>query len=362
MLMFDGTGTLIARQPSSEHWLGRRFDHPMIAAMLKEPEGTFIGECLDGVRRIFGFTRLPGSDGRLAVGLDESDLLGRAQEDILMSFAGFSALVALVLLGIWFGGERLFGRPIRSLARMAQRVGNGEFGARATQLPWAAEFIPLAAALDDMAGQVARRERELRESNTRLQQLAYADALTGIANRRAFNAHLKDEWQLACELRQPLAVLLIDVDHFKLFNDRYGHLRGDACLKEISKVLIAGTRTGSERGAQDRPVSLHNLRRSDFTARYGGEEFAILLQCADLGAACKVGERLRRAVESLRIVHAGAANGFVSISIGAASIVPVHQEGAQALLERADAALYEAKRNGRNRVTAHRELEMAQAS
>jgi GGDEF domain-containing protein len=364
VLMFDGSGTVLARQPSGQAWVGRQFkDHPMIRAMSAQPEGIFAGECLDGIRRIFGYVQLPGTDARLAVGLDESDVLHGVQEEILASFAGLALLIAIVLSGIWFGGEKLFVQPIRSLTRMAQRFGHGEFGTRATQYAWAAEFIPLATALDDMAGQIAGREQQLRESNSQLRKLAYADALTGIANRRAFNAQLATEWRLAAEFAWPVAVLIIDVDHFKLFNDHYGHIEGDRCLKKISEVLMAGTRTwASATLAMPPSFRKYVARAYDFTARYGGEEFAVWLQRVDLETARRVAERLRLAVENLSIAHEAAPLGFVTISVGATSTVPAEGDSAQNLVERADSALYEAKRRGRNVVLAHCEPMLAKAS
>jgi len=247
---------------------------------------------------------------------------------------------------------------------MTQRLGHGEFGSRATRLPWAAEFIPLAAALDDMAGQIASREQQLRESNSQLRELAYADALTGIANRRAFNAQLATEWRLAAQSAWPIAVLIIDVDHFKLFNDHYGHVDGDHCLKKISEVLVSGTRTHSDSAVLAAPPSFRRSvsRACDLTARYGGEEFAVLLQRADLETARRVAERLRRAIEKLSIAHAASPLGYVTISIGAAATVPVDGDNAQEIVERADAALYEAKRRGRNVAIAHCELMLAKAS
>jgi GGDEF domain-containing protein len=365
VVMFDDTGTILARQPSGQAWVGRNFkDHPMIREMSAQPEGIFAGECLDGIRRICGYIRLPGTNARLAVGFDESEVLRRVQEEILANFAGVALLMAIVLTGIWFGGEKLFVQPIRSLTRMTQRLGHGEFGMRATHLPWAAEFIPLAAALDDMAGQIASREQQLRERNSQLQQLAYADALTGIANRRAFNGQLATEWRLAAEFAWPISVLIIDVDHFKLFNDHYGHVAGDRCLKKISEILMAATHTRSEGGspAMSPSFRMSVARANDFTARYGGEEFAVLLQRADLDTARRVAERLRSAVENLQIAHSASPLGFVTISVGATSTVPAEGESAQQLVERADAALYEAKRRGRNVVIANCELMLAKAS
>jgi predicted signal transduction protein with EAL and GGDEF domain len=137
------------------------------------------------------------------------------QAGILASSTAFGILIAMVLIGIWCGGEKLFVAPLSSLTRMAQRLANGEFSARANELSCTGEFMPLAAALEDMAGRIAGREQQLRESNLELRQLAYADALTGIPNRRAFNAQLAAEWNLAREMAQPVAVLIIDVDYFK---------------------------------------------------------------------------------------------------------------------------------------------------
>ena len=370
VMMVDGSGTILARQPSHENWVGRQFaDHPMIRAMLASPEGTVTGEGPDGVHRVFGFVKLPGTNARLAVGLDESEVLRRVNGEILKSIAELGLITAVVLIGIWFGVERLFVRPIRSLTRMAQRIGRGEYRAHAREFPWAPEFVPLAVALDDMAGQLANRVQKLRKSNVELRELAYIDGLTGIANRRAFNARLATEWQRAAELGRPIAVLVVDVDHFKLLNDHYGHLRGDACLRELSAVLAAGTRMSTDGGganpaATAAPPSLRKIleRDADFTARYGGEEFAILLQGADLNIAMKVAERLRRAVEDLRMVHAKAPGGILTISVGVATTVPETGDSAQRLIETADAGLYEAKRRGRNVVVAHSELALSRAS
>ena len=143
---------------------------------------------------------------------------------------------------------------------------------------------------------------------------------------------------------------MIDVDHFKLFNDRYGHVQGDACLRRVGKLLM-------------------NLacRPGDLPARYGGEEFAVLLPGASLAGARIVAERLRRAVEELGIANADAPRGHVSVSIGVASLVPsLDDKGlcakAQSLIEAADAGLYAAKRGGRNAVVADSDIELAEAS
>ena len=359
MLMIDGKGTVLAQYPIRQEFIGQDFkDHPLVQNMLSRPEGSVTGIGLDGVRRIFGYLQLPGTQTRIAVGLDEKEVLARASRAMWAALGELGAVAVLVLLGIWFGGERMLMRPIRALANAAGRIGRGDVKIHAAELPWAAEFVPLAVALDDMASKLNDREQELRDSNHQLRELAQIDALTGLPNRRTFNERLMAEWKLAAKLRQPVAVLMIDVDFFKKFNDHYGHVQGDACLRKVSGVLMEGTRTRIESSAPaheaEFPPSFQRVagraRRADFAARYGGEEFAVLLQGADLDAALHVAERLRQGVEDLLMAHAGADWGFVSISIGVASVLPMEKANPQNLTEAADAALYEAKRQGRNRV------------
>ena len=336
-LLLDGGGTVLARYPDREKLVGRSFgDHALVRKILARPEGVVTETSIDGVRRIFGFVQLPGTNARLAIGLDESDVLRRVDQEMLTSFAQLAIIAALVLIGIWFGGERLFVRPLRALAQAAGSLGRGEHTVSSTGSRWAAEFIPLATALGDVAGQLAARERELRDTAGRLQELAEIDSLTGLANRRAFDDRLDAEWARAANAGHPMALLMIDVDHFKLFNDHYGHVAGDACLRQVGDALSAATRTGAN--------------SADVLARYGGEEFVVLLSGLDLEPAARVAERLRTIIEHLAVTHTGAPRGRLTVSIGVAADWPRPELGARALVEAADAALYAAKRNGRNAV------------
>ena len=359
MLMIDGNGTILAQYPNHEDLIGQQFaGQPLVRNMLSQPEGFLTEAAFDGVRRIYGYIQLPGTHAHITVGFDEKEVLARVDREMWKAFAELAVVAAFMLLGIWFGGDRLLVRPIRALAQVAGRIGRGDIKTHAAELPWAAEFIPLALALDDMAGQLLEREQELRDSNSQLRELAQVDALTGLANRRAFNERLAAEWTLAVKLKRPIAVLMIDVDHFKLFNDLYGHVQGDACLRKVSGVLMSATRAASEplmpALAMELPPALQRLsahaRRSDFAARYGGEEFAVLLPGADLDNAMEIAERLCRGVESLLMAHAGTSWGFVSISVGVTSVLASELAGPQDLTETADGALYQAKRQGRNRV------------
>jgi two-component system cell cycle response regulator len=171
-------------------------------------------------------------------------------------------------------------------------------------------------------------ENQLKALNQKLQSLAVTDGLTGLHNHRAFQDYLEEQFQVAMRNKQPLAVILMDVDHFKQYNDTYGHQAGDEVLRQVAQILSA------------------HVREGDFVARYGGEEFVIVLPRTDLESAVAVAERLREAVQSaewrLRPVTG---------SFGVACIRP-DMETRQELIEAADQALYQAKKNGRNRVEA----------
>jgi diguanylate cyclase (GGDEF)-like protein len=138
---------------------------------------------------------------------------------------------------------------------------------------------------------------------------------------------------------------MVDIDHFKPFNDHYGHPEGDFCLRRVGKTLSAAIR-----------------KDTDLAVRYGGEEFVLLLPGADASEAVDVAERLRRAVEELRIAHAAAPSGHVTISVGVAALIPGARQAAERLIETADAALYAAKRGGRNAVIVHESTTLAAAS
>lgn len=164
-----------------------------------------------------------------------------------------------------------------------------------------------------------------------LQKVSNLDGLTGIANRRHFDSCFTYEWARSSRQRQFLTLILADVDLFKAYNDTYGHLAGDDCLKRIARTLQQEVHRGS-----------------DLTARYGGEEFAVLLPDTDLYGGMKVAERLRRHISQLQLEHRHLADGVVTASFGVATVLPSHMEDPATLLGAADAMLYKAKEEGRN--------------
>jgi diguanylate cyclase (GGDEF)-like protein len=171
---------------------------------------------------------------------------------------------------------------------------------------------------------------EQQQAQSELARLASQDALTGLPNRRAFDERLAFEWSRAQRDGSSLALLMLDVDRFKEFNDSLGHPAGDACLRHIGQALGDAM-----------------ARATDLVARYGGEEFAVILPQTNLRGAGKVAERLRAAVEDRRIDRA---EGVVTVSVGGSWASPDREGLPEALLDLADQALYQAKHDGRNRV------------
>jgi diguanylate cyclase (GGDEF)-like protein len=346
VMLIDASGTVLAGDRQSTAWIGKSVRETSLFREFRDrTEGTVRTPGLDGIRRIFGFVSVPLSDARLVVGLTEAEVLRRVDRELQLSYLQLGFFGIFVLIIAWIGGERLLVEPIRSLARTATRLGRGDLTARPERQRWAKEFEPLALALNDMAQRLAEREGELRSANERLERLALIDPLSGLANRRSFDEALERSWREATRHGRAVGLLMIDVDYFKLFNDRYGHVAGDMCLRRLGKLLMnfAG-------------------RPGDLPARYGGEEFALLLPGATLAGARIVAERLRHAVEELCIAHQDSPIGQVSVSIGVAAQVPSRGEKAEGLIEAADAGLYAAKRNGRNAVVVHSDLELAAAS
>ncbi|GAA1033277.1 AAA family ATPase [Virgisporangium ochraceum] len=183
---------------------------------------------------------------------------------------------------------------------------------------------------------VKERTADLALANERLRAASLTDPLTGLANRRRLLEVLHTEWARAQRSRTPVAVAIVDIDHFKLYNDHYGHLAGDRCIRRVAEVLVQGVRSGT-----------------DLAARYGGEEFVLVLSGAAVANAHRVAERIRAAVEALAEPHEPSPSGLVTVSIGVCAATVDEGSSPDKVLAAADARLYTAKRGGRNQVAGH---------
>jgi diguanylate cyclase (GGDEF)-like protein len=234
---------------------------------------------------------------------------------------------------------------LRALLVLANRTTAGAFTAErldAVELITGQLAVSLGNALlyASLESRVADRTRALESANRQLETLSTTDALTGLANRRRFQTALDEQWRRARQTGVPLTVIMADIDHFKPYNDHYGHQQGDECLRLVAHALGQGA------------------RGADLVCRYGGEEFVVIVLGAGPGVGRSVGERFRAAVESLDLAHPASPLGRVTISVGVACAAPAPggadgadgADGVDRLLARADAALYEAKRQGRNQV------------
>ncbi|RAR59201.1 diguanylate cyclase (GGDEF)-like protein [Paraburkholderia unamae] len=292
MFIMLSDGTMLARRPYSEYEVGAQVGARRdIQPMLKTGSGSFIGvDPEDGIVRIHTFKRVP-----------------------------HTSLIAVV-------APSLDG----ALAAWRHRLW--------IYAPMAVVFGLLIAASSWM---LALSMRGRLETQKEFERLSVTDGLTGLFNRRALDQRMESEWQRARRQGEPLSVLFVDIDRFKLFNDFYGHSEGDKVLAAVASAIRAASR-----------------RATDMVARYGGEEFAVVLPATNFDGAVIIAEAVRREVASLGIVHEHSEYGAVTVSIGSATCVPRESEGAQALLRAADAELYAAKEGGRNKVKA-REFEGA---
>jgi len=253
----------------------------------------------------------------------------------LLCFAASLLLSALI--------ARSISVPLQRLVGAMKEAGSGDTTVRVEQAG-GDEIAVLSRKFNEMAGklqqnkeeleeQVALRTRELERANRKLEALSATDGLTGVANRRRFDEVLANELRRSVRSGHALALLMLDVDYFKKYNDRYGHLAGDECLRIVARVLQKSSR-----------------RATDLVARYGGEEFSVIIAESDTAHALQQAENICQAIFELKLPHADSPFGYITASIGVASLQPDEETTAEQLLRIADQALYHAKYQGRNRV------------
>ena len=342
-VMIDGKGTILAAPNDLSSLVGRSVDALSLMSVIADkallsdaPEGSLSFTAADGTRRNMSFMRIPGTEARLVMSVDESKVTAAINREIRTAYLQLAFVCVFVLLGALVGAEKLIIEPIGMMTSMAKRFGEGDWSARVAGNRLPSEFVPLARAFNAMAARLSQREREMLATNDRLTVMASIDMLSGLANRRGFQSRLDFEWMKAHQHGHELSLLMIDVDHFKLYNDTYGHPEGDACLTRLGETLSG--------------IAADNM---GFAARYGGEEFCLLLPNTSALRAMQIGETVRATIQGLELPHVTSSHKTVTVSIGVASTVPSDNQRPGDLIEAADAALYAAKHRGRNTVVEH---------
>ncbi|MEH2530652.1 diguanylate cyclase (GGDEF)-like protein [Bradyrhizobium sp. AZCC 1588] len=342
-LLVDGAGVVLAAPADEASMIGKPLNNvPLLTAIAHKalvsdtPMGSLSFTAADGSQRAISFARIPGTQSRLIVSIDEAKITAAINRDIRTAYLQLGLVCLFVLLGALIGAEKLIINPIEVMTGMARRFGEGDWSARVSHSRLPSEFMPLARAFNAMAAQLSQRERELVATNDRLTVMASIDMLSGLANRRSFQSRLDFEWMKAQQYSSELSLLMIDVDHFKLYNDTYGHPEGDACLTRIGEALAG--------------IAADNL---GFAGRYGGEEFCLLLPNTSPQKALEIGETVRATVQGLGLPHITSSHRTVTVSVGVAATLPNDAQTPGELIEAADAALYAAKHRGRNTVVEH---------
>lgn len=299
-------GTLVYRRPFEERLIGTDISKgPVLQALSTHYAGssTQVSK-IDGIERLYSYRHVDGYPFIVAVGRTKTELLSQWQRSSF--FLGGAVLVICAMFGL------LASKLVRQI------------GIR-----------------DTLAQKLRDRSEGLEQHNIGLQVLANTDKLTNIANRLMFDKILDQEFKRAQRGDDFLSLILLDVDLFKKFNDRYGHVAGDAVLHSIGRVMAEQVN-----------------RTGDLVARYGGEEFIVILPGTDTKGAIEVAERIREGILALTIPHLDTPWGQVSASFGVTTVYPGQHRGLVSadVVNRADQQLYEAKRRGRNRVCAERSV------
>jgi len=335
--VLDREGIVLARHPDPSPRIGEKSAEARLnPVVFAASGGMFEATDAAGAQRLYALEGVgKNPDGtiplRVMMGIHQGVIYAGAHKAYIKTIGGLVVITMLLLLGGWYGAEILVLRNVRKLLDVARRVHAGDLTAR-TGLPGGREELSrLGEAFDRMTQSLQDRDSELQKALRESRELAITDPLTGLHNRRYLFELLGRELLKARRTRTPVAAILVDIDHFKRFNDSFGHEAGDLVLKRVADVIR------------------DHVRGSDIGCRYGGEELAVILPEATREVALERAERIRHGIEALRLEHDGRPLDTVTASFGVA-IFPQHAGDAEALLRAADAALYEAKRAGRNRV------------
>ncbi|MDB5990018.1 MAG: diguanylate cyclase [Herbaspirillum sp.] len=303
------SGIQLVRWPARANAIGKNLTGPLFSqnAGLNDSGNAMIISPTDQIERLIGYHHLNHYPMVAVAGLSKYEILAVWRQETMLH----GVIVMVIISGLGFIGFRLI------------------------------EQINLRVHAEEEAHQAGEALKEL---NQTLEKLAMQDGLTGLANRRLFDIELQNELSRATRSASSLALIMIDVDFFKKYNDLYGHLAGDECLRQVGKILKSA-----------------EGRLGDLAARYGGEEFALLLPSTDVQGAVQVAEKICKAIRELEIRHDGnSAADIVTISAGVNALMPVTEGDTPAMMiGAADEALYVAKASGRNQTRAYRGIALA---
>lgn len=291
---------------------------------------------------VAAYTQIPRSTWFVVSSIPYDNLLAEAQSvRNKMILIGFICFVCAIVLAYII--SRSISTPLKKLVGIMKETETGNYKIRMAHegrdelTVLSQKFNEMASTIDHeyalLEERVAERTQDLEQANRKLAALSMTDGLTGIPNRRRFDDALAAEWQRAARAGQPLALIMLDVDFFKNYNDHYGHQEGDICLRKVARVLQS-----------------HARRASDLAARYGGEEFVMLAPDTDADSALKLAESVRQALEALALPHLQSPLGCVTCSIGVAVLEPDENQTPEMFIRMADKAMYRAKAQGRNQV------------
>ena len=334
--IIDRNSIVLAQYPGGAR-VGERYPNQRVVEALSVPGNSlFTTADLDGVSHIYAVENVGmNPDGvaplRVIVSTPSQLVFAESDQALRRTAIGILAITILLVVVAWYGAEILVLRRVRTLLDVADRIRTGDLAARTGFGAGTEELTRLGAALDAMAQDLQIRDQQLQEAMRRLNQQAATDQLTGLPNRRYLWEALGAELMRARRKQTPLAVMMLDIDHFKQINDRWGHDAGDRVLKNVTYAIRAV------------------VRGSDIVARHGGEEFVVVLPEANEEIALARAEAVRAEIAGLQLTYGGESLGTVTASLGVV-VSRRLSETAEDLVRIADQAMYEAKETGRDRV------------
>lgn len=335
--ILDRNSIVLAQYPGGSARVGEKYPDPRVVEALSRPDNDqFAIIDQGGVSWLYAVEHVGMNPDdvaplRVIVSTPSHMIFAEADQALRRTVFGILAIAILLVVVAWFGAEFLVLRRVRALLDVADRIRTGDFSARTGFGEGDEELTRLGSALDAMAQELQIRDRELQNALQRLNHQAATDQLTGLPNRRYLWEVLGAELMRARRKQVPLAVMMLDIDHFKQINDRWGHEAGDLVLKNVTYAIRAV------------------VRGSDLVARYGGEEFVVVLPEADEGIALARAEAVRTQIARLQLTYGGQSLGTITASFGIA-VSRELRETAEGMVRVADHAMYEAKQGGRNRV------------